>query len=1094
MFRFLTSLFICIFALNVAIFAQVSPCNQVITDPQGAGVTYLADLIFSDTLSGDANQSLTLDFSLIDLAEGDTLRVYDGIFLNELAVFTAGSPLDSIQSLSSSIILNFSSDQAFEAEGWEATVNCLPANFIQLTFPTDTICAGWEGTADFTLLSNLPPDLFIEALLSSDVGDFSNPTPIGEASTSDTTLFLALAADLTASDNYKIRIQINLSDSVFIYQDVPVHINTAPLQPSITGPTTFCGESITLSTEDQFRIDIQWFLNSDSIPSAINLNLNTNQAGTYWVTASNSCGTLSSSTFILTQIPLPTAAVLQTSDNQLCPGEEASISFTADGDTSDFTWIRSGLELSFTSEEIQTTIPGEYVLSRSNQCGSSLSDTLLIEAIPLPPAVLIQADGPLSFCESGIVQLNIPNADNNQIQWFRDSILIQTGAESFEASLSGTYSVSLSNLCGTTPSINTTEVSVQLNPVPALLSAAGPTTLCEGNSVLLLAEVASGQQVSWLFNGQPTGNSSLQLSADQTGVYSLTTSNSCGSVTSQNNIPVTINLLPFVPTLYSLSTPALCNGSSVTIAVEAQTGVTYAWKRNGSVYPGTTNSITASQQGVYTVSVSNGCGTLLSTNTISVISGSAPVNPTITAGGTTTFCQGLSVTLTTPPQQGVIYRWLLNGIPTGDASFSIQATQGGAYTVEVSNACDTLVSTTSLPVNVLPLPVQVEVSPIGEYSICQGDSFELNIPVVPGVSYQWRRNNQPVGLNTNSIDAFQEGSYTILLGNSCGTTPASNSVYLNIDSIQPALSAIVAQPGTALCPGGYVLLNAAPVPFQLYHWYLDGIQIPNQTSAVLQATEWGTYTLQTNNACGTSAESPSVTLGPGDPPSDFEIYITGDPVFCSNDSLAITAQAEFGVSIRWFLNDVFLVEGPAQIYVHQAGVYTANCWNGCGEASGTNQLDISTIPAPEIPIITLSGNSLTTDASGTLQWLDATYTAILGETSALFTPEPVNASYFVQTTAPNGCSAISEPFHYNVDGFEQINSTSLNFYPNPATELIFIQNSGISTSFQLCDITGRILKTSSITTNSIISVSLGDLTPGIYWLKTPSSTQRLVIF
>ncbi|HOY50060.1 MAG TPA: T9SS type A sorting domain-containing protein, partial [Flavobacteriales bacterium] len=119
---------------------------------------------------------------------------------------------------------------------------------------------------------------------------------------------------------------------------------------------------------------------------------------------------------------------------------------------------------------------------------------------------------------------------------------------------------------------------------------------------------------------------------------------------------------------------------------------------------------------------------------------------------------------------------------------------------------------------------------------------------------------------------------------------------------------------------------------------------------------------------------------------------------------------------------------------------------------------------------------------------------IPGETSALFTPEPVNASYFVQTTAPNGCSAISEPFHYNVDGFEQINSTSLNFYPNPANELIFIQNSGISTSFQLCDITGRILKTSSITTNSIISVSLGDLTPGIYWLKTPSNTQRLVIF
>jgi hypothetical protein len=157
-------------------------------------------------------------------------------------------------------------------------------------------------------------------------------------------------------------------------------------------------------------------------------------------------------------------------------------------------------------------------------------------------------------------------------------------------------------------------------------------------------------------------------------------------------------------------------------------------------------------------------------------------------------------------------------------------------------------------------------------------------------------------------------------------------------------------------------------------------------------------------------------------------------------------------------------------------------------------LEISTIPAPGIPIITLSGNSLTTDPSGTLQWLDATYSAIPGETSALFTPEPVNASYFVQTTAPNGCSAISEPFQFNVDGLEQINFMSLHFYPNPASGLIFIQNPGISTTFQLCDFTGRIVKNSSIASNCSMSMFLNDLTPGIYLLKTSNSTKRLVIF
>ena len=700
--------------------------------------------------------------------------------------------------------------------------------------------------------------------------------------------------------------------------------------------------------------------------------------------------------------------------------------------------------------------------------------------------------GDLSFCEGDSIQLNISNSNTNQVYWFRDSLPFTQGDSTIVVNQSGMYTASLQNACGDASSSNSIQIDVQLFPLPASLNAAGPTTLCEGNSVLLLANVPAGDQFQWFLNDVALPANSSQLSATENGVYSIVSSNSCGNTNSSNAVTVTINPLPEVPLLYTFSTPALCNGSSVTLAVQAQQGALYSWKKNGAIFPGNTNSISTNQSGAYTVSVINGCGTVLSENSISVTSGSTPLAPSISAGGATTFCLGGSVTLNTTPQQGVLYRWIRNGFETVGTNFNLQATQSGSYKVEVSNACDTLISSSTIQLNVIQAPIQVQLSPLGEQSICLGDSLSLSIPAVSGVSYQWKFNNDPLSFNTNSIDIYEEGTYTIVLANTCGQTPASNSIYLNVDSIPPASSEIVAQPGTALCPGGYVLLNADQVPYQLYSWYLNGSLLSGQQNPVLQATEWGTYTLQTNNACGISDTSAGITLGPGDPPSNFELYSSADTTFCSNDSLQITAQTTFGVSVRWFLNEVFLVEGPSQIYAQAPGVYSANCWNGCGEAQAINTLNLITIPAPEIPIIVFTNGLLQTNAIGTLQWLNSTMEEIAGADSASFLPEQTSGTFYVRVTNENGCSEISAPFQYSVVGLDDL--TKLNFlvYPNPTNDLLFIK-SNESAQLQLRDITGRFIQTISITENSEKSISLSNLNPGVYLLGHSGFWKRIIV-
>ena len=1074
--------------------AQNSSCGQSISDSQGSSANYLPGEISTDTLYAGVGESLQITFSLLDLAQGDTLRIYDSSISDSIAIatFTFGDTATTIQSWGSILVLFFKADSTLESEGWEANVTCQVQQFANLSLSIDSLCAGIEIIAPFQILAPLPDSLFVEAFVSDENGNFLNPTPIGEGFTADTTLFIQLAADLPSGNNYKIRLLIQDSTGIEFQQDISVVISRPPNQPIIIGPSYFCGESILLSAEMQDRTNFTWIYQGDSIPSVIIPQLQTNQAGTYEVIAENFCGSVLSSSFQLLQIPLPLVPQISSSTLLICNSDSANIEIVFDADTSIFLWLRNGVELPDSAQSIQTSQPGSYYCIRNNQCGFSISDTITIDALQSPSSETIIALGDLSFCEGDSIQLNISNSNTNQVYWFRDSLPFTQGESAISVSQSGMFTASLQNACGETNSSNSIQVDVQLFPLPASLNAAGPTTLCEGNSVLLLAEVPAGDQFQWLFNNSPVSSNADQLSASESGAYSIVSSNSCGSTSSSNSVSVTINPLPEVPLLYTFSTPALCNGSSVTLAVQAQQGVTYSWKKNGATFPGNTNSISTNQSGAYTVSVSNGCGIILSENSISVISGSTPLAPSISAGGATTFCLGSSVTLNTNPQQGVLYRWIRNGIESVGTNFSLQATQSGSYKVEVSNACDTLISSSTIQLNVIQAPIQVQLSPLGEQSICLGDSLSLSIPAVSGVSYQWKFNNDPLSFNTNSIDVYEEGNYTIVLANTCGQTPASNTVYLNVDSIPPASSEIVAQPGTALCPGGYVLLNAEQVPYQLYSWYLNGSLLFGQQNPVLQATEWGTYTLQTNNSCGISDSSAGVTLGPGDPPSNFELYSSADTTFCSNDSLQITAQTTFGVSVRWFLNEVFLVEGPSQIYAHAPGVYSANCWNGCGEAQGINTLNLITILAPEIPIIVFTNSLLQTNAIGTLHWLNASMEEIVGADSATFLPEQTSGTFYVRVTNENGCSEISAPFQYSVVGLDDLNNSFFQVYPNPTNDLLFIK-SNESAQFQLRDIAGRIIRSISIIGNSEKSISLSNLNSGVYLLGHSGFWKRIVV-
>ncbi|MFN8712145.1 MAG: CUB domain-containing protein, partial [Bacteroidota bacterium] len=131
-----------------------------------------------------------------------------------------------------------------------------------------------------------------------------------------------------------------------------------------------------------------------------------------------------------------------------------------------------------------------------------------------------------------------------------------------------------------------------------------------------------------------------------------------------------------------------CPGDSVILT--AAPNATYLWNTGA-----TTQSITVNTAGSYSVNVVN-ANSCSATSNIVTVTTNASITASATASGSTTFCQGGSVTLNA--SGGTSYVWSNNS--TGS---SLQATQSGSYYVIASSG--TCVDTSSvINVTVNPLP------------------------------------------------------------------------------------------------------------------------------------------------------------------------------------------------------------------------------------------------------------------------------------------------------------------------------------------------------------------------------------------------------
>ncbi len=491
-----------------------------------------------------------------------------------------------------------------------------------------------------------------------------------------------------------------------------------------------------------------------------------------------------------------------------------------------YSWTGPG-GFTSTAQAIIVGTPGTYTVTITSTNGCTASAGSLVSLNALSVAIT-----PSSACAGNTLSAQVTGGVAPiSYQWyFNGSTALGTGSTQL-ATNPGAYSVEV--IDGSPCISNSTSVTVY--PSPTVTVTAPVTQFCPGGSVTLTAQT-NAQNPSFVWSNGSTAN---PLIVTQGGSYSVTVTNgSTGCSTTSGSVTITENSNPSITIVPSAT--QFCPGGSVTLTAQTNAqNPSFVWS-NGS----TANSITVTQGGSYSVTVtdgSTGCSTTSGSVTVT-----ANPNPSITiVPSATQFCPGGSVTLTAQTNaNNPSFVW-----SNGSTANPLTVTQGGSYSVTVtdgSTGCSTTSGSVTITANPNP---SITIIPSAT-QFCPGGSVTLTAQTnANNPSFVWSN-----GSTASSITVTQGGSYSVTVtdgSTGCSTTSGSVTITAN-----PSPSITLVPSATQFCQGDSVTLTAQTNASNPSFVWSNG-----STANPLIVTQGGSYAVTvTDGITGCSATSGRVTI------------------------------------------------------------------------------------------------------------------------------------------------------------------------------------------------------------------------------------------
>ncbi|ALW85602.1 hypothetical protein AUC43_11170 [Hymenobacter sedentarius] len=766
----------------------------------------------------------------------------------------------------------------------------------------------------------------------------------------------------------------------------------------------------------------------------------------------------------------------------------------------------------YTFSNLQTTTNFRAIVQ--NGTSPAVASTVATVTVGQPPTATINSQGPTTFCQQGTIYLVAgPIAAGNKYQFLlngREIVGATSATYTALVTANSSYSVEVTNATGCS-SISASVTVLVLKQNVVNLTAATPTTFCQGGSVLLSANTsgqgASGYTFQYEKDGvQIPGATNATYTATTSGAYRVVAYNPATCTSTSNTINVTATPLPTVSFSYAL--PSYCqSGPTNPTPTASPSGGTFTASPTGLSLNPTTGiiNLSQSQPGTYAVAYGIG-GTCPASASVSFTITAAPTADFSYAGGSR--CAGTQGTITPTLAAGATagtYTASPAGLSLNASTGAVDVAQSqpGTYTITNSLAaasgCSATSASTSLVLNAQPTPA---LAAGGATTFCQGGSVTLTATGGTGAAtYQFYSNGQPIsGATGTSYAATASGSYTVLITNpgGCAATSAPVSVTVN-----PLTTASFGYASASVCQSsGAAAATITGTTGGTFAASPAGLGLNATTGTITPGSSTpGTYTITyaVGGPCPSSSTQTVTITAPA--AATFSYPATA---YCASSSIAPTLAS--GASAGTFSSTTGLglntSTGAIDLSQSQPGTYTITntvaASGGCAATSATATLTVNALPAQ--PTLTLANGVLSTAtvAGATYQYY-LNGVAIAGATSATYTTTQGGAYTVVVST--NGCaSAPSAAVTVTVTAARSGQSAfGLAVFPNPTTGSLTVSIAGSHSAAQLTVYNAlgqRVLTSSLAAAATARELDLSSLPTGVYVLRAVSTegtvTQRIV--
>jgi hypothetical protein len=372
---------------------------------------------------------------------------------------------------------------------------------------------------------------------------------------------------------------------------------------------------------------IKWYKNNVIINGATTSSYNATTSGYYKYSISSGACLSNFSDSVLVNTP-PANPIITSLPSPVCVGAVVNFSISNPVPGSTYLWELSQAGGVYnpigTGTTINYTIPPiGFIIMRAKITNSGCNQTSNLLTLQIQNLNLaISPSSNFSICSGTTASFVATSIVPSPVyQWFfNGSPIPGANASSYNTSVAGAYSVSLTYTCGT---IATNPVNMAVNTLPtATATAAGPTTFCSGGNVNLNANTGIGLVYQWKkYANNVVGANGPSLNVTTTGKYKVVVTNAAGCSKSSNSIDVTVNPLPTSVITY-VGTTNICAGDSVQLIANSGAGFTYQWKKySNNIAGAVASNYYAKTTGKYkcTVTNSNGCSRASNSITVNVV-------------------------------------------------------------------------------------------------------------------------------------------------------------------------------------------------------------------------------------------------------------------------------------------------------------------------------------------------------------------------------------------------------------------------------------------------------------------------------------------